>query len=130
MLWSEKQPKATESSSWPPDQKHPASVRLLQSWQRPWNSGSPEGKGLSLSFLLGEGDGGLLLVAPTHISLLYYSTPTRFHHPSNKMQPGLAFGFGHTGYSAVVATHVVIRLMALSSLREHQPTVRGLSVAG
>lgn len=71
-----------------------------------------------------------MLVAPTHISLLYYSTPTRFHHPSNKMQPGLAFGFGHTGYSAVVATHVVIRLMALSSLREHQPTVRGLSVAG
>lgn len=61
--------------------------------------------------------GGLWLAAPTHIFLLSDSDPTPFHRPSNKMQPGLASGFGHTGYPAGTVTHVVgDRLTALWSL--------------
>lgn len=45
---------------------------------------------VSPSFVSGsKGAGGLWLVAPTHLFLLYDSTPTPFHHPSNKVQPGL-----------------------------------------
>lgn len=102
-------------------------TQLAEAWE-PQITG---GKELSPLLFVGgaRGVGGLWSVAPTHTSLLYDSTPTPFHHPSNKTQPGLAFGFGHTGYSAMTGTHMVIGSLPCGLYRRISPKVLELSLA-
>lgn len=109
----------------------PLSARLPRSGLRHWDSRKPEGKAcLPTPFRWGsEGGGGLWLVAPIHIFLLYDSSPAPFHHPSNnKTRPGLGLA---SVTQAVLPrpSHTQGRLAALCSSQGWWPAALGPSLA-